>query len=213
MKPPGIFLIGLTGGIACGKSAVLEMLADHGAATIDADQVTRELQAPGTDVYYQIVTLFGPEAAEYPDGPLNRAWIAQRVFSDPQELRRLEAIVHPAVRHELGYWLSKLALEHRRSATPATPQVAVVDAIKLLEEGWDAYCDQIWVVTCTPEQQLARLQQHRGMSIEEARRRIAAQPPQEQRVQRAGVVIDNNGTLENTRRQVDAAWASCVATA
>jgi dephospho-CoA kinase len=84
--------------------------------------------------------------------------------------------------------------------------VAVIDAIKLLEAGWRPFCDAIWVVTCPPEQQLARLIATRGMSAEEARSRIAAQPPQADKVAQADVVIDNGGTLEDTRRQVDAAW-------
>jgi dephospho-CoA kinase len=97
---------------------------------------------------------------------------------------------------------------HPSSFTLHPFSVAVIDAIKLLEAGWRPLCDAIWVVTCPPEQQLARLIATRGMSAEEARARIAAQPPQADKVAQADVVIDNGGTLEQTRRQVDAAWGA-----
>jgi dephospho-CoA kinase len=212
MKPPGIYLIGLTGGIACGKSVVVDMLEELGAHTLDADAVTRRLQEPGQDVYELIVRLFGEEVLQHPDGPLDRAKIGARVFGNPQELKRLEDIVHPAVRHEVGYWLSKLALEHARNPANEQPRpVAVVDAIKLLESTWVDACDAIWVVTCAPEQQIERLVQRRGMDEAEARRRIDAQPPQESRLPRADVVIDNSGTLDQTRAQVAQAWQQVTA--
>jgi dephospho-CoA kinase len=196
----GLTLVGLTGNIACGKSTVVAMLRELGAAVIDADAVTHELQRPGQPVYAAIVEAFGPGVIEAPGGPLDRRALAAIVFADPAELRRLEAIVHPAVRAHIWAWIDGQA-----AARPGS--VAVVDAIKLLEAGWREACDSIWVVTCRPEQQLARLVATRGMSEAEARRRIEAQPPQADKVAQADVVIDNSGDLAATRAQVEAAWA------
>jgi len=215
MKLPGIYLIGLTGNIGCGKSTVLAMLRERGAHVIDADRVTHELQQPGEEVYAQIVAAFGEGILSAPGGPIDRRKLGAIVFADPAALRRLEQIVHPAVHARIQAWLGQVAGQRdtrhetrdtRHDAVLQSPTVAVIDAIKLLEAGWRLLCDAIWVVTCPPEQQLARLVATRGMSAEEARARIAAQPPQADKVAQADVVIDNGGTLEETRRQVDAAW-------
>lgn len=203
MKPPGLYLIGLTGNIACGKSSVVSMLGSLGAATLDADQVTRRLQMPGTPVYQQIVETFGPDILAAPGGALDRQKLAAIVFNDPAALHRIEQIVHPAVHAELVAWLAQVA---RDSSRP----VAVIDAIKLLEDGWKPHCNAVWVVTSTPEQQMQRLIETRGMSKEEARQRIAAQPPQADKVAQADLVIDNSGTLEQTRAQVEAAWQHII---
>lgn len=213
MPLQGVYLIGLTGNIACGKSAVLGMLRDLGAHVIDADRVTHELQQPGEAVYAQIVAAFGPEILAEPGGPIDRRRLGAIVFSDAAALRRLEQIVHPAVHARIQAWLASVAAEGRGpgagdQALGARPTVAVIDAIKLLEAGWRAICDAIWVVTCPPDLQLARLVANRGMTREEALGRIAAQPPQADKVAQADVVIDNGGTLDETRRQVEAAWQS-----
>lgn len=199
MKPPGLYLIGLTGNIACGKSSVVALLASLGATTLDADQVTHRLQAPGTPVYQQIVKAFGPNILTTPGGTLDRQKLGAIVFNDPAALRRIEQIVHPAVHAELVTWLEQVA---RAGDQP----VAVIDAIKLLEAGWKPHCDTVWVVTSTPDQQMQRLIETRGMSAAEARQRIAAQPPQAHKVAQADLVIDNSGTLEETRAQVETAW-------
>lgn len=198
MPYKGVYLIGLTGNIACGKSTVLAMLSERGAAVIDADQATRQVQQPGEPVYRQIVETFGETILCGSGGPIDRQRLGAIVFSDPQALRRLEQIVHPAVHARILAWLDDAATYAR---------VAVIDAVKLLEAGWKPVCDAVWVVTCTPDQQLRRLMETRGMSEAEARMRIAAQPPQESRVAQADVVIDNSGALDATRAQVDAAWA------
>jgi dephospho-CoA kinase len=216
-----VYLIGLTGNIACGKSTVLDLLRERGAHVIDADRVTHELQAPGQPVYRAIVAEFGAGILSSPDGPIDRRALGAIVFANPAALRRLEQIVHPAVRERIMGWLAELEREGDlatgRSGEsiaftpsplhPFTPSpVAVIDAIKLLEGGWKQICDAIWVVTCAPEQQLARLIATRAMSEAEARTRIAAQPPQADKIAQADVVIDNSGSLELTRRQVEAAW-------
>ena len=220
MKHLGVYLIGLTGNIACGKSSVLAMLAELGARVIDADRVTHALQQPGEPVYGAIVAEFGPGILAAPDGPIDRRALGAIVFADPEALRRLERIVHPAVHARIEAWLEQVAHNderrtindeesspaHRSSFIVHPFKVAVIDAIKLLESGWKPLCDAIWVVTCTPEQQVARLVATRGLSAAEARARIAAQPPQADKVAQADVVIDNSGSLEETRRQVEAAW-------
>jgi dephospho-CoA kinase len=216
----GIYLIGLTGNIACGKSTVVAMLRGLGAHVIDADRVTHELQQPGAPVYAQIVAAFGAGILAEPGGPIDRRALGAVVFADPAALRRLEQIVHPAVHDRILAWLDSLKDEGGRREDEIAPnlhpssfilhpsQVAVIDAIKLLEAGWKPVCDAVWVVTCAPEQQLARLMATRGMSEAEARTRIAAQPPQAEKVAQADVVIDNSGTLAETRRQVEAAWGA-----
>lgn len=205
MKHPDVYLIGLTGGIACGKSTVLTMLADLGARTIDADRVTHELQAPGMPVYEQIVAAF-PEAVPEPGAPLDRRRLAALVFSDPQRLRQLEQIVHPAVRVELRKFIEAVG----RAAGAAERPVVVIDVVKLIESGWVQVCDEVWVVTAPEEQQVARLMATRGMSEAEARQRIAAQAPQADRLAHATVVIDNGGSLDATRAQVETAWRAML---
>lgn len=200
MVYPNLYLIGLTGNIACGKSSVVAILRELGAHTLDADQVTRRLQEPGTPVYERIVALFSPAVATAPNGPLDRRALGAIVFSDPVALAQLEAIVHPAVHDAIEEWLAEVA-QHAPS-----PTVAVIDAIKLLERGWKDVCDAVWVVTSTPEQQAARLIQERGLSEAEAWQRINAQPPQAEKIAQADVVIDNSGTREHTRAQVVNIW-------
>ncbi len=188
------YVIGLTGNIACGKSLVLRTLAELGAETIDADQVAREVMSRQSAVLAEVARAFGPEILN-PDGSLDRRALARIVFSDPQQLARLEAIVHPPV----------VELIRQRVAESRSP-VVVIDAIKLFEASLASDCDEVWVVTCTPEQQLARLMARDRVSVEEALLRIRAQPPQEEKVRRADRVIDNSGTIEETLAQVRAAW-------
>jgi dephospho-CoA kinase len=209
MKP---YLIGLTGGIACGKSTVLAMLAALGARSIDADRATHRVQQPGTSTYQQIVAAFGEGVLLGPGGPIDRRKLGAIVFADPQQLQRLEAIVHPAVRAEIRAFLDEVGRAggyETRLRTLKRP-VAVIDAIKLLESGWAKECDQVWVVTCDETQQLERLMHTRGMNEAEARQRIAAQADPASRLPYASVVIDNSGTQAHTRAQVDAAWQTVL---
>jgi dephospho-CoA kinase len=220
MPLKGVYLIGLTGNIACGKSSVLAMLEQLGARVIDADRITHALQQPGEPVYKAIVAEFGAGILAAPGGPIDRRALGALVFADPEALRRLERIVHPAVHTRIEAWLEQVAFNderrtmnddesspaHRSSFIVHPFTVAVIDAIKLLESGWKPLCDAIWVVTCAPEQQIERLVATRGLSEVEAQARIAAQPPQADKVAQADVVIDNSGSLEETKRQVEAAW-------
>lgn len=199
-RPPDWpFLLGVTGNIACGKSAVLARLAERGVETIDADRVVHALQEPGEAVWSAIRDEFGPGVIA-PDGRLDRRALGAVVFADPARLARLEELTHPAVRARIVALVTEAAARR-------VPLV-VVDAIKLYEGGLAVYCDATWVVTCAPAQQLARLMARNGFTEAEARQRIAAQPPQAEKVARADLAIDNSGPLDATRAQVAAALAA-----
>jgi dephospho-CoA kinase len=187
-------LIGITGNIGTGKSTVAQMLAEEGAAVIDADKVAHEMMRAGTPAYGRIVERFGPEVVG-PDGQIDRRRLGALVFSDPQALARLDAIVHPATLD---------AIQQRIDA--ASAGVVVVEAIKLIEAGMADICDRIWVTTCRPEQQISRIMQGRGLSRTEAQQRVQAQSPQEEKIARADVVLDTSDALSRTRAQVQAAW-------
>jgi len=192
-------IIGLTGNIGTGKSTVLGMLAELGAEIIDADRLAHEAIAPNGPAYKAVVEEFGQEIVR-PDGQIDRGRLGEIVFRDPEALARLEALVHPAV-----------MARTRELIERAEAKVVVVEAIKLLESGLaQELCDAVWVVTCRPEQQLTRVMAQRGLTEAEARLRMEAQPSQEEKITRADVVIDNSGTMEETRRQVEAAWRKLV---
>jgi len=190
------YLIGLTGNIAAGKSVVARMLAELGADVIDADALVHDLQRKGTPTYDAIVAEFGLGILRA-DGEIDRRALGAIVFADPTRLRALEAILHPAV-----------LLESQRRISEAVANVAVYEAIKLIEAGRHTLCDAIWVVTAPRDVQLARLMRDRGLSEVEARQRINAQPPPEEKLKYATVVIDNGGSLEATRAQVERAYAA-----
>jgi dephospho-CoA kinase len=198
-----LYLIGLTGNIGCGKSTVVHMLAARGAQVLDADQVTRIVMDVGQPAYEQIVQTFGASILQSPGGPIDRPALGRIVFGDKQALRQLEAIVHPATRAYIMNWINE---RDAAASAAAQREVAVVDAIRLIEAGYPAFCDAVWVVTCDEREQLRRLVAERGMPEADARQRIAAQPPQREKVAVADVIIDNSGTLAQTEQQVNAAW-------
>ena len=195
-----IYLIGLTGNVAAGKSLVARMLSELGAHVIDADALTHELERQGRPVHAAIAAAFGPGILRA-DGEIDRAQLGKLVFSDPKALRRLEAIVHPAVAAEIARQISDL-----KSQTLDKRAVIVVEAIKLIEAGLHKQCDALWVVTCRPGLQLDRLIRTRGLSEANARLRIVAQPPQSEKAALADVLIENNGTLDELRAQVKHHW-------
>ena len=200
---PHLYLIGLTGNIGCGKSTVVAMLAARGAQVIDADAVTRQVMAVGQPAYQRIAAVFGQEILQSPDGPIDRPALGRVVFGDPVKLRELEAIVHPATRTVILNWLRE---RDSSAAKQEQREVAIVDAIRLIEGGYPAFCDAVWVVTCNRDVQVRRLVEQRGMNESDALQRINAQPPQSAKVAVANVVIDNSGTVEQTEQQVEAAW-------
>jgi dephospho-CoA kinase len=197
----GKALLGLTGNIACGKSTVLRQLQSLGAHTIDADALIHVILRKGGPAYWPVVSEFGPGILDA-DGEIDRRALGRIVFADPERLRTLERIEHPIVRRVIDDEIAD-----------AEEPVVALDAIKLIESGWAEKCDAVWVVTCDRDQQLERLVRTRGYSREEAEGRIDAQAPQEEKVARADVVIDNAGTLEETRGQVAAAWEAFISSA
>jgi dephospho-CoA kinase len=188
------YLIGLTGNIATGKSVVAKMLEELGATVLDADALVHELQRKGTPVYNDIVAAFGPGILDR-EGEIDRKALGAIVFTDPAQLRTLESIVHPAV-----------LIESMRHIMEAPTRVVVYEAIKLIEAGRAEMCDALWVVTARSDVQLQRLMRDRQMSEADARQRLEAQPPQSEKIKRATVVIDNSGSLDETRQQVTAAF-------
>jgi dephospho-CoA kinase len=194
---PGItrpFIIGLTGNIGTGKSTVAAMLADLGAEVIDADRVAHAVMRRGSRVHRDIVEVFGPGILR-PDGQIARHRLGSIVFGNPAALAKLEAIVHPAVID---------VIDRRIARTSAN--VLVIEAIKLLESSLVDRCDSIWVTTCRPDQQIERIVGSRDLSPDAAKQRVEAQPPQAEKVARADVVIDNDGSLSATRERVRSAW-------
>lgn len=192
--PPPYF-IGLTGNIATGKSTVLAYLADKGAHIVDADKLAHKAIAPDGPAYEKVVALFGEQILDA-YGVIDRQKLGDIVFSDPQALQQLEAIVHPAT-FELLRW----------DIVQSDARVVVVEAIKLLESGrMLTLSDEVWVVTSSPESQLQRLMETRGLDEKEARQRMAMQGAQAEKVTRADVVIVNDGGLDALYAQLDAAW-------
>lgn len=188
----GIMRVGLTGGIASGKSLVACLLAERGAVVIDADVLAREVVEPGTAGLRAIVERFGEDMVDA-QGRLDRARLASVVFSDPRARAGLNAIVHPRVR---------ALSEEREAASP--PGSVVVHAIPLLvETGQRSRFDEVVVVDVPEDIQLARLMGRDGLSRADALARIAAQAPREERRAAATWIIDNSGTQQETSAQVD----------
>jgi dephospho-CoA kinase len=187
-------VIGITGPIGCGKSTVARWLGERaGVVVVDADQVAREVLAPGTDEVEAVYARFG-DGLRAADGGLDRAALGRIVFADPTALRDLEAIVHPAVRPRI--------LATLEAATAAGATAVVIEAIKLVEGGLAVLCDEVWLVTCDPAVQLERLV-GRGSGPEYARERIAAQGDLATRLRPAAThVIDTGGTPADTRSRI-----------
>lgn len=192
---PGKYVIGLTGNIATGKSEVLRMLRARGALGIDADAIVHAALAAGGQATAAVQAAFG-SAYIKADGSVDRTMLGDVVFADPARLQQLEAIVQPVVRSEIALQM----------AAP-TAAVVVIEAIKLLESPLAAQCSTIWVVASSHADQLARMQASRPLSTAQAQARVAAQAPQAQKLARANVVLNNNGTLAGLEAQVQAAWS------
>ncbi len=194
-------IIALTGGIASGKSTVSRRLAQHGAVVVDADRLAREVVEPGTPGLAAIRRRFG-DAVIGPDGSLDRAALGAIVFRDPEALAELNAITHPAV------W--RAAQARFEQAEAADPDAVVIYDVPLLVEASQdrpLHFDRVIVVEADRQERIRRLVEARGMSEEEARRRIGAQADDEQRRAIADVVIDNNGSTTDLLRQVDEIWS------
>lgn len=190
--------VALTGGMACGKSAVAEMFASEGAHVIQADRVAHQLMSPGQAVYEQVVKHFGRDIV-HTDGAIDRALLAAKAFSDPGRIAELNQLVHPAVIAEQERWMAEQEARHPGG-------IAIVEAALILEARVGRRFDKIVVVTCTPEQRLQRFSSRAKIPEAQARaeveRRMAAQMPEAEKVKAADYLIDNSGTLEHTREQV-----------
>ena len=190
-----MILIGLTGGIGSGKSTVSARLAELGARVVDADAIVRDVQAPGTEVFAAIVERFGDDVVAE-DGSLDRPALAAKVFNDTDELKALNAIVHPAV---------GVGIAEALAAAAETDDVVILDVPLLVESGRDDMAAMV-VVDLDPEIAVARLIEHRGFTEEDARARMSRQASRDERLAKADKVLDNNGSVEDLIAQVDALW-------
>lgn len=189
--------IGLTGGIGSGKSTVAAMLAERGATVVDADRVGHEIYRPDSEGFRLVRDAFGPDVVA-PDGTIDRKALGARVFADPAELARLNALLHPLIGAAM-----RERLAAARAARPNVP--IVVEAAIMLEAGWHFF-DRLWVVVVSRETAIARVTASRGLARAEVERRIDAQLDNAARRRHADVVFENDGTLDALRAQVDAAW-------
>ncbi len=199
-------VVGLTGGIASGKTNVSGFLAEWGAHIIDADRVGHGVIAPDGEAYAEVVATFG-EGILAGDGAIDRRKLGPIVFSDPAQLEKLNAISHPRMAQRMGAEIDQL----RAGPLARRPPVIVLDAAILLEAGWDALCDEVWVVVAEPETALARLMARDGLGRAEATARLNAQMSNPARMARAGQVIHNDGSLEELRAQVKKLWQARTA--
>lgn len=190
--------IGLTGGIASGKSTVAQMLVKRGALLVDADQIAREVVEPGHPVLDRVVAHFG-QAVLHRDGSLNRKKLGEIIFADKAEKNKLEAILHPAIRAMMKQRKEKLETKY-------PSRLVVVDVPLLYESNLASMFAEVWLVYITRELQIERLMKRNEFSKEEALSRIEAQMPIDEKKKMADVIIDNCGSLQQTEAQVEAIW-------
>ena len=206
--------VGLTGGIASGKSVVGEMLVTHGAHLVQADRIAHQLMQPGEAVYNEVVRHFGREILNA-DGTINRARLAEAAFGARGEglssrVHDLNRIVHPAVIRSQNAWMEEMGRQDPHA-------VAIVEAALILEAGAADRFDRLIVVTCDEAQRVARFAERQKMDLkaaqQEVARRMAAQFPDDEKVKAADYVIDNSGSLDETRAQVREVWEKLRAAA
>jgi dephospho-CoA kinase len=191
-------VLGLTGGIASGKSTVAEIFRELGARVVSADELAREVVRPGSVTLQEIVARFGTEVLDE-GGQLNRRLLAERIFSNAGERAALNRITHPAI--------ARLAARRFREIKREGARLIVYDAPLLFEAGAESQVDAVLVVTIEPGQQLKRLMARNGLSRSEAMARIASQMSQQEKTARADFLIDNSGSVEKTRQRVRALMA------
>jgi len=195
-----MLLVGLTGGIASGKSTASALLAEHGAEVIDADLIARDVVMPGEPAWHKIRDHFGPEVLNA-DGTIDRRRLGDVVFADRAKLALLNEITHPAI-------LARIA--DRLEAVGDADAIVVLDAALLIETGLDEGADVVVVMDAPLEAQLERLQA-KGMDPDHARARVAAQANAKERLDRADIVIRNDGTIEDLAAEIDRLWADLEA--
>jgi len=194
-------VVGITGGIASGKSTVLAMLRELGAQVIDTDPIVHQLMKSSSPLFKFIVNRFGKGILDGA-GEIDRGRLGQIAFTDPSALAYLEGVLHPSVYQEVKEWLADTKA---RLGPSSRQRVYVVDGAKVHRDLLPR-CDSLWVVYTPEHLQLERLMKDRGLTEDQARQRIAAQVPWEERLRQADVVIDNSGTIEETRNQVEKEW-------
>ena len=187
--------VGLTGGIACGKTTVARIFGALGCKLINADAVGHEVIRKPQPAHQEILQIFGTEILA-PDGEIDRARLGKRVFASPADLARLNSIVHPRLIERLQYYTHKIS-------EPYPDSILVVEAALIYEVGIESWFEKIVAAWCRPEQQVERLKRDLGLSEEEARQRISSQMPSPEKRRRADYLIDCSGNLDQTRRQVE----------
>jgi dephospho-CoA kinase len=197
-------VIGLTGGIASGKSVVSQVLGEFGALVIDADKVGHEAYKRGRGCYDAVVEAFGPDVVGA-DGEIDRKALGGKVFAEPSLRKRLEGIVWPWMRDTMDERLAQI----RAEGTP----VVVLEAAVLIEADWTPITNQVWVVTVAPDIARKRVMERNGLTAEQADARINAQLTNEERAKHAQVTIDNSGTLDELKARVQAEWQKLAAVA
>ena len=196
-----MLVIGLTGGIGTGKSEAARYLASLGAALIDADQVGHEAYQPDTEAWRQVTAAFGRDILQS-NGEIDRRRLGIIVFADPEQLARLNAIMHPLMAEMVRERIGQLAGQGA--------EVVVVEAALLFEAGWDVLVDEVWATDAPEDAVVRRLAQRSGMSEADARRRVAAQLGREERLSRAGFVIDNSAGPDAMRSALGQLWDARV---
>ncbi|MCP5180257.1 MAG: dephospho-CoA kinase [Pseudomonadales bacterium] len=196
-------IIGLTGGIASGKSTAARVLAELGACVLDADKIGHAVYAPERQAFHQVVAAFGSDVVGT-DGNIDRKVLGGKVFGKPEELKRLTAIVWPEI--------ARMAAEQAQAALAENPaRVVVLEAAVMLEAGWDRDMDEVWVVIVDPEVAVVRAMARDGVDEDAIRKRLAAQMSNAERVARADVVIENAGTPDALEARVRTEWQALIA--
>ena len=196
-----MFVIGLTGGIGSGKSAVTALLGELGATVIDADKVGHQAYQPHTETWQAVVDAFGTDILQ-PNEEVDRRKLGAVVFSDPKELARLNSIMHPRM-----YTMLEVELNEMRESGV---EVAVVEAAILIEAKWTPLVDEVWVTVADPEKVVERVKQRSNIPEEQILSRIKAQMPQEERIRHATVVVENNAGLDELRTKLQTLWDTRV---
>ena len=196
-----MLVIGLTGGIGTGKSEVTRLLQALGAIVINADRVGHEAYNPGSESWQQVVEAFGEDVLQ-PDGEIDRRKLGAIVFSDPEQLARLNQIMHPR--------MARIVAEDLEELRAQGTQVVVVEAALLYEAGWDSLVDEVWATDSPVEAVIQRLQARNGMSPEEVLKRIDSQMDRSERLDRAQVVVDNSGDVAALEETVNNLWENRV---
>lgn len=196
-----MLVIGLTGGIATGKTTVSAMLKGLGAEVLDADRVGHEAYLPDTSTYNEVVSTFGREIIRE-DRQINRAKLGAIVFSDPANMKKLTDIMWPR--------MADIVAERIEEQKSKGTEVMVVEAAVLLEAKWDSLTDEVWVTVSPEASMIERLRESRGLTVEQARDRINSQMSAEERIKRADVVIHNAAGQDELRAQIEETWNSRV---